>query len=42
MNRLDVVDMIVAARIAKGLSWAEVAEHVGIAMSGKYLPYKQY
>ena len=29
MNRLDVVDMIVAARIAKGLSWAEVAKHVG-------------
>jgi cyanate lyase len=29
MNRQDVVEMIVAARIAKGLTWAEVAKRVG-------------
>jgi cyanate lyase len=29
MNREDLVEMIVAARIAKGLTWAEVAQRVG-------------
>jgi cyanate lyase len=29
MNRQDVVEMIVAARIAKGLTWGEVAKRVG-------------
>ena len=29
MNRLDVTEKIVAAKVAKGLKWSEVAEKVG-------------
>ena len=29
MNRIDVTEMIVAAKIQKGLSWAEIAKKVG-------------
>jgi cyanate lyase len=31
MNRNDVTEMIVAAKIAKGIKWADVAEAVGLS-----------
>ena len=31
MNRNDVTEMIVAAKIAKGLKWADVAAKIGLS-----------
>jgi cyanate lyase len=31
MSRIDVTEKILAAKIAKGLKWAEVAAHVGLS-----------
>lgn len=31
MNRLDVTELIVAAKIKKGLKWAEIAEKIGLS-----------
>ncbi|MBR0567390.1 cyanase [Azoarcus sp. L1K30] len=31
MNRNDVTEMIVAAKIAKGIKWADVAEKIGLS-----------
>ena len=29
MKRADVTDLVVSAKIRKGLTWAEIAEHIG-------------
>lgn len=31
MNRNDVTEMIIAAKIAKGLKWADVADRIGLS-----------
>ena len=34
MNRTDVTEMIVAARIDKGIKWSDVADALGLSRSG--------
>jgi len=34
MNRNDVTELIIAAKMNKGIKWADVADKIGLSRSG--------